>query len=133
MGLLVSTACAMDENAVVGNAPAGQHLMGQMQNPQMTSWEELDNLMGVDIARARTLVVNKVDAELAGPTGVSWEGITHLIGVDIARARTLVVNKVNEEEAGPTGVSLEGINHLMGVDMPRANALLAARAAAEIH
>ncbi len=87
MGLLVSTAYTMDENAVVGNAPAGQHLMGQMQNPQMTSWEGITHLMGVDMARASTLVVNKVDAELAGPTGVSWEGITHLMGVDMARAR----------------------------------------------
>ena len=97
MGLLVSTAYTMDENAVVGNAPAGQHLMGQMQNPQMTSWEGITHLMGVDMARASTLVVNKVDAELAGPTGVSLEGINHLMGVDMPRANALLAARAAAE------------------------------------
>ena len=53
--------------------------------------------MGVDMARASTLVVNKVDAELAGPTGVSLEGINHLMGVDMPRANALLAARAAAE------------------------------------
>lgn len=42
MGLLVSTAYTMDENAVVGHVPAGQHAAAH--GPQMMSWEAIDRL-----------------------------------------------------------------------------------------
>ena len=85
LGLSTTTLNCMDADL----HPEGAAHHAVAGNPQMMSWEGITHLMGVDMARARALVLTKVDAEAAGPTGVSWEGITHLMGVDMARAKAL--------------------------------------------
>ena len=68
MGLLVSTAQAMDENALVGHVPVGQHAAAQIQNPQMMSWEAINRLGMPDAtpemrARHEQLKAAKIAAE----------------------------------------------------------------------
>ncbi|MCX7351773.1 MAG: hypothetical protein NTW22_00615, partial [Proteobacteria bacterium] len=123
MGLLVSTAYAMDENAVVGHVPVGQHAAAQIQNPQMISWEAIDRIPhgpnGTldQHVRHEALVAAKINAEIAatehamgpnpavGPAGLSWKTLDRMphgpdaTAEQIARHDTLVAAKINAEIA----------------------------------
>jgi hypothetical protein len=123
MGLLVSTAYAMEENAVVGNAQAGQHAAAH--GPQMMSWEAIDRLKMVagQNERANQLLLAKIDAEAAhGPQMMTWDAIDRLKMVDHERANQLLLAKIDAEAAhGPQMMTWDAIDRLRMVDHERAN------------
>ncbi len=135
MGLLVSTAYTMDENAVVGHVPVGQHAAAQIRNIDMVSWDDIMQIQHVNPAAAAQLKAAMVADKVAKPIGmVSWDDIMQIQHVNPAAADQLRAAMVAEKVAGPIGmVSWDDIMQIRHVNPAAAAQLKAAKIAAEVH